>query len=209
MAAMLALVVVLVAGQARVQAIPTCLEKPDRTYATLKQWRELGGYQTAESADPKIAKVRVTKGHAEVMGVAPGWVELTLTDNGNLVKKQVCVSTESNDSEHCRLCDLPMSVRFSKPTELVGPYPDLGTWRQVRALAGSTTLVLPPTPPEFVTKVLAAANAALEAAGLKSRLSVTAGLPVLDPMPTTPRDEELASAALGAHLPVLLELLAP
>ncbi len=209
MAAMLALVVLLVAGQARVQAIPVCPEKPDRVKAVLNRWWDLGGYDKAVSADPKIAKVRVTKGHVEVMGVAPGWTELTLTDKAKVVTKQVCVYGDGRATDHCQLCDLPMSVRFSTPIAIVGDYPDLGTWRQVHAFAQRTRVAVPPTPPEFVPKVLAAANEALASAGLASRLAVTAGLPVLDPMPATPRDEELASAALAAHLPLLLELLSP
>jgi hypothetical protein len=205
----LALAVLLTLGQARVQPIPPCAEKPLRAYAQVGRWFELGGSTRAVSAEPAIAKVRVTRGHAEVMGVQPGWVDVTLTDKDQVRTVQVCVGSGEPGPSHCDLCDLPMSVQFSKPIALVGPYPDLAAWRLVRAAVARTGVAAPPTPPELVPNVLAAANQALENAGLPSRLKIVSGLPVLDPMPRSTRDDELATAALGAHLPILLELLAP
>jgi hypothetical protein len=192
--------------QARVQPVPECAAQK-RLWADVGRWQEVGGYTKIQSADPAIAKVRLTRGHAELQGVAPGWVEVTLTEKTKVTKALVCVSSETVRG-FCGLCDLPMSVQLSAPPVMVGEYRTVSDWALVHLASVRHKIAAPPPPPTFVPIVVAHANQALEAAGLPSRLSVVAGLPVLEPLPL-PRDEGRASAALEPHLPVLLDLLGP
>ncbi len=193
---MLALLTVVLIAQARVQPIPAC--QPN-TFVQVGESRSIKGRPVSQT--PAVAGVKAGK----ITGLAVGWAELKGAPKGE--PSVVCVY-EGKATEHCGLCGLPLSVKFDSTVELVGEYPDLDGWKKVHAISLRTGLRAPPAPLAFAEKVVEVANAALADASVAPRLTLVAAMPVLDPLPKDDKESAAASAALAAHLPLLLELLA-
>ncbi len=194
---MLALLTVVLIGQARIEPIPAC---QPHTYLAV-----VGGSQIvkgkAVSQSPAIATVKGNK----LVGIAPGWAVLKGVAKGQ--PALVCVF-EGEAYGHCNLCGLPMSVKFGATAELVGEYADLDAWKKVHAATLMLGMRAPPAPLAFAERIAEAANASLVDAAVAPRLSIVATMPVLDPLPKDEKERAATSAALEPHLPLLIELLA-
>ncbi len=179
---------------------------------TLKETRDMSFVTQVTSAPPSVVRVRATKvkGTLQLQPVEVGNAELTIVREEGTSTRLWCVEATKAGF----LCKLPCGSALSFVEQgprilLSGEFHTLDEWREFRKFQlAHPALELPPAPASFADNLLVNANAALEQAGLPSRLQPMGTWVEITPPPRTEDEQQTVAQAVAPFLPALTELLA-